>query len=92
MKLAERLDGLVVGAADAGFVAGDSVDFVGEGELVADLERAREGVILEASDAEEAPPVMSEELDLLRFGFGLRAPLVLQVREELVEGGGGFGG
>ena len=92
LELAERLDGLVVGAADADFVAGDPLDFVGEGELVADFERAHEGVVFEARDAEEAPPVKGKQVDLLRLGFGFRMPFVSEVGEEVVEIGGGFGG
>ena len=60
VEFTERLDGLVVGPADADFVAGDSLDFVGESELVADFEGAREGVVFEARDAEQAPPMMGE--------------------------------
>ena len=60
LEFAERFDRLVVGAANADFVAGDPLDFVGESELVADLERAREGVVFEAGDAEQAPPMMGE--------------------------------
>ena len=55
----ERLDGLVVGEADPGFAAGEPVDFIGEGKLAAEFERAGEGIVFEARDAEKAPPVMS---------------------------------
>ena len=92
MEFAERFDRLVVGAANADFVAGDPLDFVGESELVADLERAREGVVFEARDAEEPPPMMGKQLDLLRLGFRLRVPLVAEAGDEAVEIGGGFGG
>ena len=92
LEFTERLDCLVVGAADADFVAGDSLDFVGEGELVADFEGAREGVVFEACDAEETPPVKGKQVDLLRLGFGVRMPFVNEVGEEVVEIGGGFGG
>ena len=60
LEFTERLDCLVVGAADADFVAGDPLDLVGQGELVADGERAGEGVVFQASDAEQAPPMMGE--------------------------------
>ena len=68
LEFAECPDRLIVGATDAGFIAGDPLDFVGEGELVADFEGAREGVVFQTRDAEEPPPVMGERLDLLRFG------------------------
>ena len=60
LEFTERLDRLVVGAADADLVAGDPLDLVGQGELVADGERAREGVVFQACDAEQAPPMMGE--------------------------------
>ena len=60
LEFTKRLDRLVVGAADADLVAGDPLDLVGQGELVADGERAREGVVFQASDAEQAPPMMGE--------------------------------
>ena len=92
LEFAERLDRLVVGPADADFVAGDFFDLVRESELVVDFEWAREGVVFESGDAEETPPVMGEQLDLLRLGFRLGVPLVAEVGEELVEGFGGFAG
>ena len=82
----------MVGAADADFVAGDPLDFIGEGELAADFERAREGIALEPRDAEDAPPMMRDHLDLLGLGFGLRVPFGLEAGGEMVESGGGFGG
>ena len=83
LEPAERLDCLVVGAADADFVAGDSLDFVGEGELVADFERAREGVVFEACDTEETPPVKGKQVDLLRLGFGFRMPTSTRLARRL---------
>ena len=74
LEFAERLDRLMVGPANADFVAGDSFDFVRESELMADIERAREGVVFQAGDAEQTPPAMGEQLDLLGFGFRFGGP------------------
>ena len=92
LESAERLDRLVVGTADADFVAGNPLDFIRKDQLAADFERAREGVLFQARDAEEPPPMVGKQLDLLRLGFGLRVPLITEVNNEVVEIGGGFGG
>ena len=92
LEFAERLERLVVSPADADFIAGDPLDFIRENELVANFERAGEGVVFEARDAEEPPPVMGKQLDLLRLGFRLRVPLVAEVGDEMVEIGDGLGG
>ena len=92
LELAEGLDGLVIGAADAEFVARDPFDFIGECELAADFERAGEGIALQPSDAKEPPPMMRDHLDLLRLGFGLRVPFFVEAGQEVIEIGGGFGG
>ena len=76
LQSAEGLDGLVVGAADVDFVARDSFHFAGKGETVANLERHREGIVFEAGDAAETPPLMGDQLHLLKLGFGLRGPLL----------------
>jgi hypothetical protein len=49
---------------------------------LADLELPGESVGFEARDAEETPPVMGDEVHLLRLG--LRAPFFGQGGEELV--------
>ena len=92
MEFAERLDGLMVGAADADFVAGDALDFVREGELMPDIQGSGEGVVLETRDAEQTPPMMGDQLDLLRLGFGSRIPFVAEAGEEVIEIGDGSGG
>ena len=92
LEFAERLDRLVIGAADADLVPGDPLDFIGEDELAADFERTSEGTRFQARAAEEPPPMMSDQLDLLRLGLRLRVPFAAKVGEEVVETGGGFGG
>jgi hypothetical protein len=92
LGLAECLDGLVISPADADFIAGDALDVVRVGKALASFEGAGEGVVFEARDAEEPPPVVADEFYLLVLGLGLRVPFLAEAGEEVVEVFDGFGG